>query len=103
MEKTVHVPIHFSLIQPILVAGAEREYTILIGFMAVIIWVAGKSFFAFLLAIMIWLVGMCIGRIMTKKDPHGFKILLRHVKYHEYYPASEKLDCVIKNIRAFEV
>jgi type IV secretory pathway TrbD component len=102
MEDTT-IPIHSSLIQPILVAGAEREYTILIGFMAVIIWVAGKSVLAFGLAIAIWVIGMFIGRIMTKKDPYGFKILLRHVKYREYYPATEKLDCHIKEIKSFEI
>ena len=92
------VQLHPSLVQPMLVGGAEREYSILIGFMAVIIWVAGKSLLAFILAIAVWVIGMGIGRLVAKKDAQGFKILLRHVKYREYYPASEKLGCPIKDL-----
>jgi type IV secretion system protein TrbD len=97
------IPIHSSLVQPILVGGAEREYTMMIGLMSVIIWVAGKSLFAFCFAIVVWLIGITIGRIVAKKDAYGFKILLRHVKYCGYYPASEKLHCPIKETKLFEI
>lgn len=100
MDRT---PIHPALVQPVLVGGAEREYTLLIALMAVMIWVAGKSLLAALLAVLIWVIGMGIGRVMAKKDPQGFSILLRHVKYTEYYPAAEKLACRIKHLRSFEV
>lgn len=97
------IPVHPALVQPVLVAGAEREYTLLIALMAVMVWVAGKSLIAAILSVLIWVIGMGIGRMMAKKDAQGFKILLRHVKYTEYYPASEKLACPIKNLRLFEV
>lgn len=95
--------IHPSLVQPILVAGAEREYTILMGIMAVMLWIAGKSLIAFLLAISTWVIGMAIGRWVAKRDAQGLKIWLRHMQYRDMYPASEKLGCAIRQLKLFKV
>ena len=103
MTPLVSVAIHRALVTPILVAGAEREYSILIGLMAVLIWVAGKSLIAFLLALSLWCMGIMLGRYIAKRDAQGLKIWLRHMRYADYYPATEKQACHIRSIEIFKV
>ncbi len=93
--------IHPSLVQAVLIAGAEREYTIMIGLVSVLLWIAGKSILAFVLAVLTWVIGMAIGRFAAKKDPQAMKIWLRHLRYHDAYQASERVRCTVRSIPSF--
>ncbi len=88
-EEIKIITIHQSLVQPVLVAGAERELIILIGFTSAIVWVAGKDINSLILSGIIWLIGSILAREAAKIDPQLTKIFFRHIKYRDYYPAGE--------------
>tara|TARA_B100000745_G_C19982042_1_gene332703 strand:+ start:240 stop:545 length:306 start_codon:yes stop_codon:yes gene_type:complete len=95
-EEKITVPIHQALINPVLYAGAERELTIIIAFSSLIIWIAGKDFVSVILAIAFWFIGILLARMAAYVDPQLTKIIIRHLRYQDYYPATEKLDAPIK-------
>ena len=72
------VPLHRSLTEPILLAGAPRTVTIFNGTLAASVglglrlWVAG---------ILLWLVAHAIAVLATKKDPDFVDVLSRHIRH----------------------
>lgn len=83
------IPIHPALVQPVLIAGAERELTILVGFLALMVFVAGKSFVAAGLSTLLWVAGSALGRLLARRDGQAVKVYLRHIRYRAFYPAAE--------------
>ena len=72
------VPLHRSLTEPILLAGAPRGFAILNGTLAAAIglglrlWIAG---------LLIWLAGHAIAVWVTRKDPEFLTVLSRHARH----------------------
>jgi type IV secretion system protein TrbD len=72
------VPLHRSLTEPILIAGAPRGFAILNGTLSAAIglglrlWVAG---------VLIWLIGHAMAVWVTRKDPAFLVVLSRHVRH----------------------
>jgi type IV secretion system protein TrbD len=72
------VPLHRSLTEPILIAGAPRSFTILIGTLAAAIglglrlWIAG---------VLIGLIGHALAVWVTRKDPAFLIVLSRHARH----------------------
>lgn len=86
------VPIHQSIVEPVMIAGAERELTIVLATMACMVYMAGKDLVSLGLALGIWFVGIFFARLMAKIDAQLVKTLIRHLKHQDYYPATEMLD-----------
>ena len=100
--KMKKVPIHQALTQPILLAGAERELTILVSFMAAIVWVAGKDILSLVIAVIVWVVGNSLCRMAAKGEAQRTRIFSRHVRYKEFYPATEKLGAPMPEVKTFK-
>ena len=72
------VPLHRSLTEPILIAGAPRNFVILNGTLAAAIglglrlWIAG---------LLIWLAGHAVAVWVTAKDPAFLIVLSRHARH----------------------
>ena len=72
------VPLHRSLTEPILIAGAPRGFAILNGTLAASIglglrlWIAG---------LVIWIVGHAIAVWVTRADPDFLTVLSRHARH----------------------
>ena len=72
------VPLHRSLTEPILIAGAPRNFVILNGTLAAAIglglrlWIAG---------LLIWVFGHAIAVWVTHKDPSFLTVLSRHARH----------------------
>lgn len=75
------VPLHRSLTEPILLAGAPRTVTIINGTIAASIglglrlWIAG---------LMIWFVAHMAAVWATRKDPAFMDVLARHVHHRSH-------------------
>ena len=95
-DNYITVPVHPSLIKPILYAGAERELTICLAFSAMIIWVAGKDFISLIIAFLFWFIGILLARMAAFIDPQMTRIFFKHLKYQDYYPATEKLESKVR-------
>jgi type IV secretion system protein TrbD len=72
------VPMHRSLTEPVLIAGAPRSFTILNGTLSAVVglglrlWIAG---------LVLWLVGHTIAVWVTRKDPAFLTVLSRHARH----------------------
>ena len=75
------IPIHRSLTEPIMMAGAPRGVAILNGTIAAAVglglqmWVAG---------IVLWMVGQAAAVYAAKKDPKFLEVGVRHLKHKGY-------------------
>ena len=72
------VPLHRSLTEPILIAGAPRNFVILNGTLAAAVglglrlWIAG---------LLIWVIGHALAVWVTRKDPSFLTVLSRHARH----------------------
>lgn len=81
MLEGYSVPIHRSLTEPIMMAGAPRGVAILNGTIAAAVglglqmWVAG---------IVLWMIGQAAAVYAAKKDPKFLEVGVRHLKHKSY-------------------
>ena len=72
------VPMHRSLTEPVLIAGAPRSFAILNGTLSAAVglglrlWVAG---------LVLWLVGHAVAVWVTRTDPAFLTVLSRHARH----------------------
>ncbi|MCR9121005.1 MAG: VirB3 family type IV secretion system protein [Phyllobacteriaceae bacterium] len=72
------VPLHRSLTEPVLIAGAPRAVTILNGTLAASI---GLGLRLWLAGIVLWIVLHAIAVWATRKDPAFVEVLARHIRH----------------------
>ena len=75
------ISIHSALTKPILMMGASRSFTLLNGFTCLALIFGFHSFLVIPLCLLVQIIAAQI----TKKDPNGFEIILRHIKQKNYY------------------
>lgn len=81
MTEGYEIPLHRSLTEPILMAGAPRSAAILIGTLAAVIalglrlWIPGLVF---------WLVGHSAAVFAARTDPDFMAVLNRSVRHKEH-------------------
>jgi len=73
-----HIPIHRSLWEPLLLAGAPRAVTIVNATIAAAIGLGAQVWWA---GALIWIAAHGIAVLLTRRDPDVFAIWARHVKY----------------------
>jgi len=75
------IPLHRSLAEPILLAGAPRAVAILNGTLAAALglglrmWIAG---------LVLWLAGHSLAVFAAKRDPDFADVMRRHLKQRSY-------------------
>jgi type IV secretion system protein VirB3 len=75
------IPLHRSLTEPILLAGAPRAIAIVNGTVAAALglglrlWIAG---------LLLWVVGHSIAVFAAKRDPDFAEVLRRHLRHRAY-------------------
>ena len=72
------VPVHRSLTEAILIAGAPRSFAILNGTLAAAI---GRGLRVWLAGLVIWIVGQALAVWVTRKDPDFLVVLSRHARH----------------------
>ena len=78
MTEGLEVPLHRSLTEPILLAGAPRALAIVNGTVAAALglglrmWIAGLLF---------WAVGHTVAVFAAKRDPDFAEVLRRHLRH----------------------
>ncbi len=71
------VPLHRSLTEPILLAGAPRSIAILNGTIAVAL---GLGLQMWLAGILVWAVGHSLSVFAARRDPAFAPVLIRHLR-----------------------
>src|SRR5437667_6904443 len=88
MDAPRRAPIHLSLTRPLLLAGAERELVLVNGtLIAALIFGVGFHWTSLTMAILLATVGHWGLTRAAKHDPQLSRVYVRHIRYHEYYPA----------------
>lgn len=77
------IPIHNSLTQPILLGGVPRRLAILNGTLFAAVTLGLQSPYAIPICAAIHITA----RILAKKDPYFFQVMLRHLKQKTRYEA----------------
>ncbi|WP_375207668.1 VirB3 family type IV secretion system protein [Hyphococcus sp.] len=81
MLEGYSVPVHRSLTEPIMMAGAPRGVAILNGTVAAAVglglqmWAAG---------LVLWMIGQAAAVYAAKKDPKFLEVGVRHLKHKGY-------------------
>lgn len=81
MLEGYSVPVHRSLAEPVMMAGAPRGVAILNGTIAAAVglglqmWVAG---------IVLWMIGHGAAVYAAKKDPKFLEVGVRHLKFGKF-------------------
>jgi type IV secretion system protein TrbD len=70
-------PIHAALVSPVLLAGAPRGLTILIGTLAAAL---GLGLQQWLPGLGLWIAGQSFAVVATRRDPGFAAVLLRHLR-----------------------
>ena len=77
MIEGYEVPLHRSLTEPILLAGAPRNIAILNGTVAAAL---GLGLQMWLAGILVWAVGHSLSVFATRGDPAFAPVLIRHLR-----------------------
>lgn len=75
------IPLHRSLTEPILMAGASRSVTIVVGTLSAAV---GLGLQLWLVGLMLWITGQSIAVYLTRRDPDFMEVGLRHLKHPAY-------------------
>ncbi|MFC7049492.1 VirB3 family type IV secretion system protein [Emcibacter nanhaiensis] len=78
----LEVPLHRSLTEPLLLAGARRSVTIVIGTLAAAM---GLGLQLWLAGLLLWFTGQSLAVWLTRRDPDFLETGLRHLRHKDYY------------------
>ena len=78
MIEGFEVPLHRSLTEPILLAGAPRAIAIVNGTVAAAL---GLGLQLWLAGLLLWVVGHSIAVFAAKRDPDFVEVLRRHLRH----------------------
>jgi type IV secretion system protein VirB3 len=90
------VVIHPSLNRPAQLLGGDRELVLITALTAGTLGLSLGSWWGIGLAVLFWLCAIAILQRMGKADPLARHVYLRHIRYHQFYPAKSGLysECV---------
>ena len=71
-------PLHRSLTEPVLIAGAPRSFTILNGTLSAAVGLGLRLWFA---GLVLWTLSHAIAVWVTRKDPAFLLVLSRHARH----------------------
>lgn len=84
--------IRLSLVRPILLAGADRTLVLInMTCIVMLIFGVGLHWLTIILALFFAVIGHSILVRVAKYDPYFSKIYLRHIRYHDFYPAKSSV------------
>jgi len=75
------IPLHRTLTEPILLAGAPRTLAIAIGTLAASV---GLGLRLWIPGLLIWFIGHAVAAHLARRDPHFLDVAIRHVRHKGY-------------------
>jgi type IV secretion system protein VirB3 len=88
-ESPRRIPVHASLLRPVLLGGADRECALANGIVCLAL-LFGIGVSRYTIAVVVFLLTIGHGALMriTKSDPLFREVYLRHVRLGSYYAAA---------------
>jgi type IV secretion system protein TrbD len=88
------IPIHQSLLRPLLVFGGERELVLGSGLIAAVLIFSLGSFLMIAIGAIFWLVSLAALQRVAKMDPEFSRVYRRHLNRKVYYPAQAHISAI---------
>jgi type IV secretion system protein VirB3 len=86
-EQPRVVPIHVSLIRPILLMGCERELVLTSAIIAAVLVLSLERLVFTVVGVVFWSLSLAALQRAAKADPQFSRVYLRHARYRAYYAA----------------
>jgi type IV secretion system protein VirB3 len=93
------IPIHLSLIRPILLMGAERELVLISGILAAVLVMSLARLLFTIIGVVFWALSLGALQRAAKADPQFTRVYLRHTRYRGYYPAQSRATSRLSTVR----
>jgi type IV secretory pathway TrbD component len=93
------IPIHSSLMRPILLMGAERELVLISAIIAAVLVLSIERLLFTVVGVVFWCLSLAALQRAAKADPQFTSIYLRHARYRTYYPAQSHVTAHVSSIR----
>ena len=93
------IPIHSSLMRPILLMGAERELVLISGIIAAVLILSLERLVFTVVGVVFWCLSLAALQRAAKADPQFSSVYLRHARYRAYYPAQSRVTAHLVSIR----
>lgn len=91
-----------AMVEPNTVLGVERTYFLISLAVCLGVLLSGMDPVAGVVAFVLWSVLLLIGKQIYKIDPDCISVLLRHLSYQAYYPATEKIAVKLEEPKEFK-
>lgn len=89
MNRTI--PIHLSLIRPVLLLGAERELVLISGILAAVLVLSIERLLFTVVGVVFWALSVAALQRAAKFDPQLCQVYVRHTRYRAYYAAQSRV------------
>jgi type IV secretory pathway TrbD component len=93
------IPIHISLIRPILLMGAERELVLLSAIIAAVLVMSLERLLFTVVGVVFWALSLAALQRAAKSDPQFSRVYLRHTRYRAYYAAQSRTTARVPSVR----
>ena len=94
------IPIHRSLMRPILLMGGERELVLISAILAAVLVFSLERLVFTILGVIVWSVSVAALQRAAKADPQLSRVYVRHARYRAYYPAQSRASALFATIKA---
>ena len=98
-EQPRTIPIHVSLIRPILLMGAERELVLTSAIIAAVLVMSLERPLFAVVGVVFWAVTVAALQRAAKNDPLLSRVYLRHTRYRAYYAAQSRATSRVSSAR----
>jgi type IV secretion system protein VirB3 len=93
------IPIHASLMRPILLMGAERELLLISAIIAAVLVLSLQQLLFTVVGVVFWCLSLAALQRAAKTDPQFSRVYLRHARYRGYYAAQSHPGARVSPIR----
>ena len=98
-DRPRSIPIHLSLIRPILLMGAERELVLISGILAAVLVMSLARLLFTVIGVVFWALSLGALQRAAKSDPQFTRVYLRHTRYRAYYAAQSRATSRLSTVR----
>jgi type IV secretion system protein VirB3 len=99
IDRPRTIPIHMSLIRPILLMGAERELVLISGILAAVLVMSLARLLFTVIGVVFWALSLAALQRAAKSDPQFSRVYLRHTRYRAYYAAQSRSTSRLSTVR----
>lgn len=89
-ERPRTIPVHLSLMRPILLMGGERELVLISAIIAAVLVLSLERLIFTVIGVVFWSLSLAALQRAAKADPQFSRVYVRHSRYRAYYAAQSR-------------